>query len=585
MTSLFLPKDAPFTTEQQTWLAGFFAGLALQAQQAGESAGGTPTLTCTILYGSQTGNCEMLADDLANLASTRGLGASVTAMDDFDVASLPEHQHLVVITSTYGEGEMPDNAELFWEALASDSTPRIEETSFAVLALGDRSYDDFCHAGKLIDTRLEQLGANRLVPRVDCDVDFEDDASAWLASAVEKFAALAPGGATAPASGAPARPARERSKWNRKNPFRSSLVTNRLLSGDSSAKEIRHYELDLGDSGISYAAGDALNIVPLNSPELVGLILDELGIDGSVEVQGQALSELLRTGKEIVSPSRELIDDLAAKNPDGELAQVVRRGQKDDVDDWLWGKDTLDLLQGSAEKSYTAEQFADLLRPLQHRSYSISSSPQASPDRIHLTVASVRYPGTTIDGTPRPHHGVCSTFLADIVGQNGDVDIFLQPNTSFRVPENPEAPVIMVGPGTGIAPFRAFLQERQGRGATGKNWLFFGDQHRESDFIYEDELQHFADQGVLTRLDLAFSRDQAEKIYVQTRMKEQGRLLYSWLTDGAYFYVCGDANRMAKDVDKALHEVVAEHGGVSEQAASEYISNLKRAKRYVRDVY
>ncbi len=577
--TLALPTGAPFTVDQQAWLAGFLAGMAAAGRHDQDDNAGQPTLTANVLFGTQTGNSEDLADRLSTALRARGLGADLIALDDVSMEQLATMPYVVVVTSTYGEGEMPDNAELFWEALAADSAPRLEETKFAVLALGDSGYEGFCQAGRLIDTRLEQLGAVRLAPRIDCDVDFEDPATAWLDEVVELLVAAAPVG---PSSGPTRTPVpaatRARPKWNRKNPFTSRLVANRVLSGAGSAKEIRHYELDLGDSGIEYAAGDALNVVPVNDAILVESILERMGLDGDSDVEGLALHARLTQAWEIRTPSKELLTALAERDPQGELAAVLARGERDTLDGWLYGKDVLDLLLAAPECAFTLEELTGLFRPLQPRAYSISSSPLHSPDRIHLTVASVRH------GTTRIRGGVCSTFLADRAG-DGDVGIFLQPNAAFRVPQDDTLPMIMVGPGTGVAPFRAFLQERVGRGATGKNWLFFGDQHRASDFIYADEITELADKGVLDRLDLAFSRDQKEKIYVQTRMQEHARDLYAWLEEGAHFYVCGDASRMAKDVDATLRTIIEQQRGRGPDDAAEYLAQLKKDKRYVRDVY
>lgn len=555
-----IPAYAPFSVDQRVWLAGFLAGIKAAAPRA--SATAAPTQTLDILYGSQTGNAEELAMTAASLATGSGLGARVAALDDVTIDALAAMQRVVVITSTYGEGEMPDNAELFWEALAADDAPRLESLSFAVLALGDSSYDGYCQAGKLIDLRLEQLGGTRVAERVDCDVDFEDDAAEWTTTVLTAF-----GGAGASPAATP-----KPTGWSRKNPYPSALVTNRRLSGATSAKEIRHLELELGDSGLEYAAGDALGVIPVNDPELVELLLAATG-------GGDAHRDAFTQNLEIVTPSRELIADVEQRAGDEELSHLLRSGDKDALAAWLWGRDVLDLVRLNPA-GYSAAELATLLRPLQHRAYSISSSPLAHPGQVHLTVATVRY-GT--DG--RSRGGVASTFLADRVGERGSARIFVSANTDFRPPADDAAPMIMVGPGTGVAPFRAFLEERRELGATGENWLFFGDQHRADDFIYEDELGEMSRDGTLNRLDLAFSRDQQEKVYVQSRMRDNGAELYDWLERGASFFVCGDASRMAKDVDRALHEVIAEHGGRSAEDAAAYVSTMKREKRYLRDVY
>lgn len=576
--TLSIPTDAPFTHAQQNWLAGFLAGIAAARRDQPEQS--VATLTVEILVGTQTGNSEELAGQLSNTLRSNNLGANVTHLDDMPIDKLMAASHVLVITSTYGEGEMPDNAELFWDALGSPAAPRLESTRFAVLALGDSGYDDFCQAGKLIDTRFEQLGAQRIIPRVDCDVDFEEPATAWITDVVGRLAAEAPATTGAPvAASIPTTPAPSTKKWSRKSPYPSRLVANRVISGPGSDKEIRHYEFALGDSGIEYAAGDALAVVPLNDTVLVEEMLGHLGLDGDATVGEETLAQRLSHALEIRLPSKDLMAALAQRHPKGELAALLARAERESLENWLWGRDTVDLLREYPDCGFDAEEFCGMLRPLQQRAYSISSSPLASPDRIHLTVASVRY------GDDRIRGGVCSTFLADRLHEEDPVGIYLQPNAAFRVPTDDDLPMIMIGPGTGLAPFRGFLQERAARGASGDNWLFFGDRHRADDFIYEEEILAFSSSGVLDRLDLAFSRDQAQKIYVQTRMLEQGKDLYDWLERGAHIYVCGDASRMAKDVDSALRTIIETHRAKGPADADEYVANLKRAKRYVRDVY
>ncbi|WP_345619674.1 sulfite reductase subunit alpha [Streptomyces ziwulingensis] len=579
-TGSLIPADAPFSAQQEAWLAGFLAGVAAAGRRHA-GAGDPPAATIDVLFGTQTGNAEFLAGEVVAGARGRGLGARATALDDVPPEKLAAMSHVLVVTSTYGEGELPDNALLFWEALQAEAAPRLEGLRYAVLGLGDRGYDDFCQAAKVIDTRLEQLGAVKLHERVDCDVDFEEPAAAWTAAVLDLLVAQTGATATPAAATPAAAPApRARSSWNRRNPYRSRLAVNRLLSSPRGAKEIRHYEFDLGDSGLTYAAGDALAVVPVNDEALVGELLDHLGARGDEDADGRPLAELLRTGREIRTPSKELVADLVERAPESELAAVVAHGDRFDLDSWLWGRDILDLLRDAGPAAPGLDGLLPLLRPLQARQYSISSSPLAHPGRVHLTVASVRY-GTG----QRSYEGVASNYLASRVGADGTVGVYLQPNASFGVPADDDAPMIMIGPGTGIAPFRGFLHERAARGASGRNWLFFGDRHRETDFVYEDELTALRADGVLTELDLAFSRDQAEKIYVQTRMRERARELYAWLEEGAYVYVCGDASRMAKDVEAALLGVIAERRGRGGDDAGEYLAELRRAKRYVRDVY
>ncbi|MGX6511792.1 sulfite reductase subunit alpha [Rhodococcus sp. SJ-2] len=585
MTAPFIPADAPFTTDQRSWLAGFLAGMQTRLFSGGPAddagiTGSAPALH--VLYGSQTGNAESVADDAAATARTHGFVPVVSALDDVDIVAFAELRRVLIVTSTYGEGEMPDNAELFWDSLSAESAPRLDGMDFAVFALGDTGYDGFCQAGKLIDMRLEQLGATRIVPRVDCDVEFEDVAAVWIAETLPLVAAVeginGDGGATASAEPAPAR---AKAQWTRKNPFPATLTVNRLLTGEGSAKEIRHFEFALADSGIEYEAGDALNVVPVNDAGLVQSLVDALGLDGATIPEGhdESLEHLLMYRYEITAPNVDLLEAVEERTGNEELTYVLRHGDKAALDEWLWGRDILDVLSLKPAPAFSSEELLSVLKPLQHRAYSISSSPHSADGSVHLTVAAVRY-GTD----ERERRGVCSTFLSDRAGEK-PVGIFVTKNKSFRVPSDDTAPMIMVGPGTGIAPFRGFLQERRARGATGKNWLLFGDQRRSCDYIYEDELADFVASGLLTRLDLAFSRDQARKIYVQTRMKEHGAELFTWLEEGGHFYICGDASRMAKDVDVALHEVVAEHGSMSAEQAAEYITALKREKRYVRDVY
>ncbi|HEY0212502.1 MAG TPA: sulfite reductase subunit alpha [Paenirhodobacter sp.] len=569
----YIPEDAPFSGDQRAWLAGFLAGLhsrqAMGATAVAPAAEAKPAQMLHVLFGSQTGNAEAMAETAAKSARGMGFDVTLAALDDVGMADLAAMSRVIVVCSTYGEGEMPDNAQLFWEALSGPMAPRLEQMQFAVLALGDTGYDGFCQAGKLLDVRLEQLGAHRLVARADCDVDYEEPAEGWLGTTLPL---LSGDRAAVPVVA-------EKTGWGRKNPYPAAITVNRRLSGEGSAKEIRHYEFDLGTSGLSYEAGDALGVMPLNDPDLAAQILAIVGATPETAgTDGRPLLQALMDSHEIVTPSRELIKAVEARAGNEELSHVLKNGDREALEAWLWGRDTLDLLRLMPARALDAAAFTALLKPLQHRAYSISSSPRAHPGSVHLTIASVRY-----ETGGRAHGGVCSTFLADRAVETAGV--FVSPNKSFRVPSDNNAPMIMVGPGTGIAPFRAFLQERQARGAAGKNWLFFGDQHRASDFIYDAELSDMNHSGLLNRLDLAFSRDQAAKIYVQTRMRENGKALYGWLQDGGHFYVCGDATRMARDVDTALHEIIATQGGMTAEAATEYVNGLKREKRYLRDVY
>jgi sulfite reductase (NADPH) flavoprotein alpha-component len=581
----FIPENAPFTAEQRQWLNGYLAGFFSNAGSAPALNGGIQPAAAKrpvlILYGSQTGTAEGLAKKTAKVAETKGFAPKVLPMEKYGSIDLAAEENVLVITSTYGDGDPPDNAQGFWSWLSADAAPRLEKTSFSVLALGDTNYPQFCEFGKRCDTRLEQLGAKRFSNRVDCDVDYENAAKAWTEAV---FAALgetatAPIAAVVPTPAAPAT-----AGYSRKNPFATRLLVNRKLTGDGSAKEVRHFEIALPATELIYEAGDALGIIPANDPALVSDLLGTLGFDGEEAVPGAEAGEFplrlaLSQQYDISKPATELLKTVAERNPTCELAPLLDASRREDLKKYLWGREVIDLVSGMA-KAFSAAEFVKLLKKLQPRLYSISSSPKAHPGEVHLTVGAVRY-----ESYGRKRGGVCSTFLADRVGADTSLPVFVQPSHGFKLPADLTRPVIMVGPGTGIAPFRAFLQERAATGASGKNWLFFGDQRRATDYLYQETLEAWHQGGHLHRLDLAFSRDQEHKVYVQHRMLEAAADLWAWLQDGAHFYVCGDASRMAKDVDTALHQVCETAGGLSADAAREYVSKLKSEKRYQRDVY
>ncbi len=586
---LTIPDFMPLSAEQRAWLQGYYAGMAMQAEMSVSAGSGLSSFTVDVLVGTQTGNAEGLAEDMAMTLGAAGAQSRLHQLDDVELDDLATMENVLVITSTYGEGEMPDNAHLFWEALESETAPRLEAMSFSVLALGDTAYDEFCAAGKMIDKRFEQLGATRLVDRVDCDVDFEDLAAEWSENVMAQFGPLiaeaAPvaegtAGAAAAVSGGHVS---AKSKWTRKNPFPTQLSVNRRLSGAGSKKDIRHYEVALiGDDAPAYEAGDAVNVLPANDPALVELWLNrlEMKADSAVPGHDRPLADLMLRDWEIVTPTKDFVAMVAMKSGDSELAHVLEHNDKETLEDFLWNKDTLDLLIDFPQIALDLNEVATLFRPLQHRAYSISSSSKVYPESVHMTISTVRFRGNR-----RLHQGVASGYLAERVSETDALSVFMSPNKNFRVPEQGDTPIIMVGPGTGVAPFRAFLQERQATGAGGKNWLFFGDQTRADDYIYSEELEAMHTDGLLSRLDLAFSRDQADKVYVQHRMLEHGKALFDWLEDGAHFYVCGDATRMARDVDEALHQIIAQQGGMDEDAARDYVNAMKKAKRYARDVY
>jgi sulfite reductase (NADPH) flavoprotein alpha-component len=570
-----IPESAPFTPEQRAWLNGFLAGIFSRAPGATtsvSSAASSALAPLTILFGSQTGTSESLAKQAAKEAGKRGFAATILDLAAVTVEQLPAHSNLLLITSTYGEGEPPDNAKALHSALlAAAPSAQLAAVNYSVCSLGDTNYTLFCQAGKDFDSHLEKLGAKRVSPRVDCDVDYEAAFTGWLDTALGSFSSAAPAkAATSAGTSAPAAGHGDDSAagYSKKNPFPAPVLAVRNLNGSGSAKEVNHVEFDLTGSGLSYEAGDALGVIPQNCPELVSAVIAALGADGEEAVStpdGEfPLRKALTQHYDLGKPAPALLDALAI--PAGARASLHHV------------IDALRFAPPAPEKSLT--QWVSCFRKLQPRLYSISSSPKAHPGQVHLTVGAVRY---EFGGLARK--GVCSTFLAERALAHGTAGVFVHSNKAFRPPADPAAPMIMVGPGTGIAPFRAFLEERAATQAAGKNWLFFGDQKAACDFLYREELEALQAAGILTRLDVAFSRDQAEKIYVQTRMLSAATELYAWLEQGAYFYVCGDASRMAKDVDAALHKVVEIAGGKSAEQAATYIQALKAAKRYQRDVY
>jgi sulfite reductase (NADPH) flavoprotein alpha-component len=594
-----IPENAPFNAGQRLWLNGYLAGLFATVETAGASTGEIspkPAVPLLILFGSQTGTVEKLARNLAKEAKTRGCNPRVVDAAQHATIDWKKETNLLVVTSTYGDGDMPDNAQNFWEWLNTDAASALAHLSFSVLALGDTNYAEFCAAGNKIDARLEQLGAKRIHPRTDCDVDYEAKANEWMDGALAKVgqasslsserasangARLSSAATLANGQTAAAEDSRALA-FSKKNPFPARLLVNRRLNGDSSEKETRHYEISLQDSGLTYEAGDALGVVPVNCPELLDDILFALGCDGEEAVPAPGgelpLRKVLGSVYDITKPSSELLQRVAEQNVI--LRELLAPERKEDLKKWLWGRGVIDLLHQTPETKFSPAEFVALLKKLAPRLYSIASSPKAHTGQAHLTVNTVRY-----EAHGRVRKGVGSTFLADRVGDADYLKVFVRPSHGFKPPETGDLPMIMVGPGTGVAPFRGFLHERRATHAKGRNWLFFGEQRAATDFYYRDELEQMLADGHLTKLSTAFSRDQAEKIYVQHRMLEHAAELWSWLQDGAHFYVCGDASRMAKDVDAALHQIAETTGGLGKEGAAEFIKKLKADKRYQRDVY
>jgi sulfite reductase (NADPH) flavoprotein alpha-component len=587
----FIPENAPFNLQQRLWLNGFLAGLfALADQAAPEASGQTrPAVPLLILFGSQTGTAEKIARELGKEAKARNCNARVVDAAAHATVDWKSEKNLIVVTSTYGDGDMPDNAQGFWDWLQTDDAGALSHLNFAVLALGDTSYEQFCAAGSKIDSRLEQIGAKRMHQRTDCDLDYESAARAWMEGALEKIAqaagpapespavAAANGNHAAKHSPPPAGP-----PHGKHNPFPARLLANRRLNGEGSEKETRHYEIALDDSGLTYEAGDALGVMPVNCPELVNEILAAIGCDGEEAVptpEGElSIRRALAVAFDIVKPGPEFLQRIATENTI--LRELLSPGRREDLKQWLWGRGVVDLLVETPVARFQPAEFVALLKKLAPRLYSIASSPKAHAGQVHLTINTVRY-----QARGRARKGVGSTFLADRVGDADRVKIYVQPAHGFRPPPNGDLPVIMVGPGTGVAPFRAFLHERRATAARGRNWLFFGEQRSATDFYYRDELEQMLADGHLANLSTAFSRDQKEKIYVQHRMLENAAELWKWLQDGAHFYVCGDASRMARDVDAALHQIAETAGGLGAEGAQAFVRQLKAEKRYQRDVY
>jgi NADPH-dependent sulfite reductase flavoprotein alpha-component len=561
-----LPASAPLADNRRLFVDGLLAGLFAQPAALPSAALAAPRHQ--VLWASQTGNGELLAERCAERLRGAGLEVQLSCMDALSPGQLRGAASVVLITSTFGDGDAPDSAATFWQALQGEEGTHCAELPYAVLALGDSSYDQFCGFGRKLDQRLAELGGRRLLDRVDCEPDFDEAFSTWLDALLPTLGsadAAQPVSAPVPAVA-----------YSKQQPWAATLLENRVLNGPGASKETRQLVFDLSGSGFTYAAGDALGVWPRNCPALVDELLTLMQLDGqtAVELKGQSampLAVALQAHLEIAKVTPQQLQAFAANAPD--LQRLLLPECKAELQDWLWGRQLVDVLRAFPQQLPLAS-WLDLLKPLQPRLYSISSSPLAHPDQVHLTVSTVRY---------GERKGVCSTFLADRA-QALKVAIFPQVSKHFRLPDDDSVPVIMVGPGTGVAPFRAFLQEREARGAKGDNWLFFGEQYAATDFYYQEQLQAWQAAGHV-RLDTAFSRDQAEKIYVQQRMLEQGAQLWRWLEAGAYFYVCGDGQRMAKDVDAALRAVVAEHGGMDAAAASAYVEGLSKAKRYRRDVY
>ncbi|EOW6701504.1 NADPH-dependent assimilatory sulfite reductase flavoprotein subunit [Cronobacter malonaticus] len=573
-----------FTPTQLAWLSGYFWGMV--NQQPGAAVVQTPAAPAsviTLISASQTGNARRVAEALRDDLLAAQLNVNLVNAGDYKFKQIAQEKLLVVVASTQGEGDPPEEAVALHKFLLSKKAPKLDGTAFAVFGLGDTSYERFCQAGKDFDTRLAELGAERLLDRVDADVEYQAAAQAWRQRVVDVLKARvpkeAPSQAAFTASGAVNLV--DSTPYTKESPLTATLSVNQKITGRHSEKDVRHIEIDLGDAGLRYQPGDALGVWYQNDPALVQELLELLWLKGDEPVMvGEKtlpLSEALQWHFELTVNTAAIVENYATLTRSEALLPLV--GDKAKLQDYAARTPIVDMVR-FAPAQLEADQLLGLLRPLTPRLYSIASSQAEVENEVHITVGVVRF---DIEGRPRA--GGASSYLADRLEEDGEVRVFIEHNDNFRLPAAPETPVIMIGPGTGIAPFRAFMQQREADGATGKNWLFFGNPHFTEDFLYQVEWQRYVKEGLLTRIDLAWSRDQDHKIYVQDKIREQGAELWRWIQEGAHLYVCGDANRMAKDVEQALLEVIAAYGGMDAEAADEYLSELRVERRYQRDVY
>ncbi|MFI8415224.1 NADPH-dependent assimilatory sulfite reductase flavoprotein subunit [Serratia sp. NPDC078593] len=578
-----------YSPTQLAWLSGYFWGMVNQqpgsvaASAAASAATSSPAAaSITIISASQTGNARRLAEQLRDDLLAAKLSVTLVNAGDYKFKQIAQERLLVVVASTQGEGEPAEEAVALHKFLHSKKAPKLTETAFAVFGLGDTSYENFCQSGKDFDAKLAELGAERLVERVDADVEYQELATAWRKQVVSVLTARAPTESTTPgalASGAI--DVIDSSPYSKEQPLTAQLAVNQKITGRHSDKDVRHIEIDLGDSGLRYQPGDALGVWFENDPALVDELIQLLWLKGDepIDVEGKPLplATALRSHFELTQNTTPIVEKYAALSRDEKLIALL--GDKSKLQHYAHNTPIVDMVR-HAPADLSAEQLIGLLRPLTPRLYSIASSQAENESEVHVTVGVVRY---EIDGRARA--GGASSFLADRLEEDGDLRVFIEHNDNFRLPSHPDTPVIMIGPGTGIAPFRAFMQQRDADGAGGKNWLFFGNPHFTEDFLYQVEWQRYVKDGLLTRIDLAWSRDQQHKVYVQDKLREQGAEVWRWIQEGAHIYVCGDANRMAKDVENTLLALVAEHGGMDTEQADEFLSELRIERRYQRDVY
>lgn len=572
-----------FTPTQLAWVSGYFWGMLNQQLGAVVSAPAqaVEAPAITLISASQTGNARRVAEALRDDLQAAQLNVKLVNAGDYKFKQIAGEKLLVVVTSTQGEGEPPEEAVALHKFLFSKKAPKLDGTAFAVFGLGDTSYEFFCQSGKDFDSKLAELGGERLLDRVDADVEYQAAAAEWRARVVDVLKARAPTAAPAQLATSGAVNEIHTSPYTKEAPLTATLAVNQKITGRDSEKDVRHIEIDLGDSGLRYQPGDALGVWYQNDPALVKELVELLWLKGDepVTVEGKTLplAQALEWHFELTVNTANIVENYATLTRSETLLPLV--GDKAQLQHYAATTPIVDMVRFSPAQ-LDAEALIGLLRPLTPRLYSIASSQAEAENEVHVTVGVVRY---DIEGRARA--GGASSFLADRVEEDGEVRIFIEHNDNFRLPANPQTPVIMIGPGTGIAPFRAFMQQRAAEGAEGKNWLFFGNPHFTEDFLYQVEWQSYVKEGVLSRIDLAWSRDQQQKIYVQDKLREQGAEVWRWINDGAHIYVCGDANRMAKDVEQALLEVIAEYGAMDAEAADEFLSELRVERRYQRDVY
>ncbi|MFT4731367.1 MAG: sulfite reductase (NADPH) flavoprotein alpha-component [Gammaproteobacteria bacterium] len=574
--------------EQLIWASGFLAGLSgsvstLQIPSSVETTNqAAPAPTLTILYGSQTGNSKGVANKYKASALEQGYQANVVSMGDYKPRQLKNETHLVVIVSTHGEGDAPDDAVELFEFLASKKAPKVPNLKFAVVGLGDTSYEFFCQTGKDFETRLLSLGATALVERLDCDVDYDAAVADWTVSLNAKLKdELAPVVTEKISSLTPAANAVAESLYNKKSPFAANLSASLKITGRDSVKDIRHIEISLEDSAITYKPGDALGVWFSNDEAVAQRILSATSTNAEDTIiiadAETTLLDALLNKLELTLSYPGFVKSYQAETGQIELAELM--ADKAVLREYLSVSQIVDIVE-KYPSNITSQALVNALRPIVPRLYSIASSQAEVEDEVHLTVAHIEY-----EANGFTHQGGASGFLSTRLEEGDNLNVYVENNDNFRLPADPTIPIIMVGPGTGIAPFRAFMQERDSIEAEGKNWLFFGNPNFTQDFLYQTEWQGYLKSGLLSKISLAFSRDQANKVYVQDRLKENGKEVFEWLEQGAHFYICGDALRMAKDVETTLLALVAEHGNKTEEQAKEYVTNLRKSKRYQKDVY